>query len=179
MSAPPDGDPVRVVAEPIARALDGLILVAAASFALSVATVVTAVLSPEGLLHEVAHFALIGVMGLVVLARVVRMVQGRSGPTTDVWTRARAVHRSDAHLAQILTVAVPTAWLAGSAAILVHHVPAVHGAALMMGVWLPAAAVLWILAGFAWHDLCRDRIAAALDESDRRYREYWQDLARP
>jgi hypothetical protein len=44
-------------------------------------------------------------------------------------------------------------------------------------VWLPVAATVWILATFAWHDFCRDRIAAALDESDRRYREYWRDVA--
>jgi hypothetical protein len=38
---------------------------------------------------------------------------------------------------------------------------------------------VWVLASFAWHDFWRDRIAGALNESDRRYREYWRDIADP
>lgn len=163
----------------MARALDSLIIGAAASFALSVAAVLTAVLSPEGPLHELAHFALVGVMGLILVARGIHILRRERIGEADAWARAGAVHRSDAHLAQVLTVAVPLAWLGGGATIIVNHLGVLHGPGLLLGVWLPVAAAVWILASFAWHDFCRDRIAAALDESDRRYREYWRDLADP
>jgi hypothetical protein len=178
VSSAPDLDPARAVTQPVARALDTLILGALASFALSVAAALTAVLAPDGLLHEVAHFALVGVMGFIVLARAVHVLRAGRPADDAAWSRARAAHRSDAHLAHVLTVAVPLAWLVGGVTILVHHIGMLHGPALVMGVWLPVAATMWILATFAWHDFCRDRIAAALDESDRRYREYWRDVAR-
>jgi hypothetical protein len=172
-------DPSVVVAQPVARALHALIIGAVASFALSVAAALTAVLSPEGLAHEVAHFALVGVMSCIVLARGVHVL--RHGPNTDpdAWARARAVHRSDADLARVLTVSVPLAWLGGGVTIIVHHIGVLHGPGLVIGIWLPVAAAVWVLASFAWHDFWRDRIARALDESDRKYREYWRDLAGP
>lgn len=178
MSRTPTADPAGTVAQPVASALNFVIIGAVGSFALSVATVVTAVLTPDGPLHEVAHFLLLGAMGAVVVGRVVHLLRGRSVPGSDVWARAREVDPTDARLAQVLTVAVPLAWLVGSAAILVHHLPGLHGPALVIGAWLPMAAVLWIVATFSWQDYCRDRIAAALDESDRRFREYWRDVAR-
>jgi hypothetical protein len=135
------------------------------------------VLSPDGPLHEVAHFALVGVMGVVVLARAIHVLRRGGAADEAAWVRARAIHGTDARLAQVLTVAVPLAWLVGGVTILVHHLEVLHGPALVMGVWLPVAAVVWTLATFAWHDFCRDRIAAALDESDRRYREYWREVA--
>jgi hypothetical protein len=172
-------DPAQEVGQPVARALDSLIIGAAASFALSVAAVLTAVLSPEGPLHEAAHFALVGVMGAILVARSVYLLRRERTSDADAWARAGAVHRSDAHLARVLTVAVPLAWLAGGVTIIVSHLGVLHGPSLLLGVWLPVAASVWALASFAWHDFCHDRIAAALDESDRRYREYWRDLADP
>jgi hypothetical protein len=177
VSTSPDLDPARAVAQPVAQALDALIVGAAASFALSVAAALTAVLSPDGPLHEVAHFALVGVMGVMILARAVHVLRRRNPADDAAWVRAHATHGTDARLAQVLTVAVPLAWLVGGVTILVHHLEALHGPALVMGVWLPVAAAVWALATFAWHDFCRDRIAAALDESDRRYREYWREVA--
>jgi hypothetical protein len=172
-------DPADMVAQPVARALDSLIIGAAVSFALSVAAALTAVFSPEGPLHEVAHFALVGVMGAILIARGVHVLRRERMRDPDAWARARAVHRSDAHLAQVLTVAVPLAWLGGGVTIIVYHIGVLHGPGLVIGVWLPVAAAVWVLASFAWHDFCHDRIAAALDESDRKYREYWRDLADP
>jgi hypothetical protein len=172
-------DPAAQVAEPVARALDSLIVGSAASFALSVAAALTAVFSPEGPLHEVAHLSLVGVMGAILVARGVHVLRRERMRDPDAWARARAVHRSDARLAQILTVAVPLAWLGGGVTIIVNHIWVLHGPGLVIGLWLPVAAAVWILASFAWHDFCRDRAAAALDESDRKYREYWRDLADP
>jgi hypothetical protein len=179
MARPKNIGPALAVAQPVARALDSLIIGAGASFALSVAAVLTAVLSPDGRLHEVAHFALVGVMGAILVVRGVHILRRERMSDPDAWTRAEAVHRSDAHLAQVLTVAVPLAWLGGGVTIIVNHLGVLHGPGLVLGLWLPVAAAVWVLASFAWHDFCRDRIAAALDESDRRYREYWRDLADP
>jgi hypothetical protein len=179
VSRPSPLDPADAVRQPVARALDSLIVGAAASFALSVAAVLTAVATPDGPLHEAAHFALVGVMGTILVARGIHILRRERLSDPDPWHRARAVHRSDAHLAQILTVAVPVAWLGGGLTIIVHHIGVLHGPGLVIGVWLPVAAAVWVLASFAWHDFCRDRIAAALDESDRKYREYWRDVADP
>lgn len=179
VSRPSSVDPAQEVAQPVARALDSLIVGAAASFAFSVAAVLTAVLTPEGPLHEVSHFALVGVMGVMLAARGVHMLRRDRISEADAWARAGAVHRSDARLARVLTVAVPLAWLAGGVTIIVNHLAVLHGPGLLLGVWLPVAASVWVLATFAWHDFCSDRIAAALAESDRRYREYWRNLAGP
>jgi hypothetical protein len=176
---PSNADPAHDVAQPVTRVLDSLIVGAVASFALSIAAALMAVLSPDGPLHEVAHFALVGVMAVIVVARGVHVMRRGRERDPDAWTRARAVRRSDAQLAQVLIVAVPLAWLGGGVTIIVNHLGVVHGPGLVIGLWLPVAATVWILASFAWHDFCRDRIAAALDESDRRYREYWRDLANP
>jgi hypothetical protein len=173
----PDADPVRTVVEPVERALGVLIVGGLVSFVLSVGTVLTALFAPDGLVHEIAHVLLVGVMVVVVVARAVQIHWRRGEVDPDAWRRARVVHPSDARLAELLIVSVPLAWLVGNGTILVHHVPALNGAALMIGVWLPMAAVLWTVATFAWHDICRDRIAGALDESDRRYRTYWQQIA--
>jgi hypothetical protein len=170
-------DPAEVVSQPVARALDTLIVGAAASFVLSVTAVLTAVLSPDGPLHEVAHFALVGVMGAILIARGIHVFRREPPGAHDAWARAGAVHASDARLARILIVAVPLAWLVGGLTIIVHHIGVLHGPGLVIGVWLPVAAAAWIMASFAWHDFCRDRIAAALDESDRKYREYWLNVA--
>lgn len=175
----PTNDPADMVRLPVARALDGLIVGASASFLLAVAAALSALFLPEGPLHEVAHFALVAVIGVVVVARGIHVLRRERVSDPHAWARARAVHPSDARLAQVLIVAVPIAWLAGGLTVIVHHVSVLHGPGLVIGVWLPVAAAVWVLASFAWHDFCRDRIAAALDESDRRYREYWQDLARP
>jgi hypothetical protein len=179
VTRPSSPDPAGDVAQPVNRALDSLIVGAVASFALSIAAVLTAVLGPEGPVHEVAHFALVGVMSVIVLARGVYVVRRGSRSDPDAWARARAVHRSDVDLARFLTVSVPLAWLGGGLTIIVQHIDPLHGPGLVLGVWLPVAAAVWILASFAWHDFWHDRIASALDESDRKYREYWQDIADP
>jgi hypothetical protein len=75
-------------------------------------------------------------------------------------------------------VAVPIVWLVGNALILVHRLPMLQDEITVVGLWLPMIAALWIFATFAWHDFCRDRIADAIAESDRRFRGYWRDIGR-
>jgi hypothetical protein len=176
----PELDPAKAVAQPVTRALDRLIIGAAAAFALSIAAVLAAVTAVDGPMHDYGHFALFGVMGLVILARAVHVVRRRHEPNANAWAHAQQLHGTDAVLARALTVSVPVAWLAGAGMILAHHEAVVHPAVPLMAAALPVAAVVWVLASLSWHDYCRDRIATALEESDRRYRAYWKDLgARP
>lgn len=162
--------------EPVERALDALILGAAASFGLSVVAVLVTVFALEGHVHAIAHLALPGLMGLVIVIRLVHVLRRPSAPRDDVWARARAVSGFDSRLARVLANAVPLAWLVGSGAILVRHVPMLNDLLLGGGLWLPLGGALWILATFAWTDACRDRIGAGLDDSDRKFRDYWRDI---
>ncbi len=166
------------VSEPVSRALDTLILVAAASFGLSVLAVLATVAALESQVDAIAHAALPGLMGAVVVVRGLYVLVRRPRARDDAWDRARAVSRVDARLAEILAFAVPIAWLVGCVGILVRHGSGLHGFAAVLGIWLPLAAALWIFATFAWVDACKERIASAVDESDRRYRQYWRDIGR-
>jgi hypothetical protein len=164
------------VTEPVVRALDALIVGAAASFGLSVVAVLATAFAVEGQLHAIAHLSLPGLMGLVIVVRAVYLVRRHPEPREDAWTRAGAVSSFDSHLAHVLSIAVPLAWLVGSGAILIRHADMLHDLFVAVGFWLPVGAALWILATFAWMDACRDRIGTGLDESDRRFREYWRDI---
>lgn len=164
------------VSEPVVRALDALIVGAAVSFVLSVLAVFATAFAIEGNAHAIAHLSLPGLMALVVVVRGVHLLRRHSEVHEDAWTRADAVSLFDSHLARVLSIAVPLAWLVGSGAILVRHADMLHHLLVGGGFWLPLGAVLWIIATFAWTDACRDRIAAGVDESDRRFREYWRDI---
>lgn len=180
----PDNPPMRQpstvdpagVSEPVARALDALILTAAASFVVSVLAVFATLLAAEGQVHSIAHLALPGLMLVIVVVRGAYLLLRHPQPRDDAWTRARAVDAGDARLAQALSFAVPAAWLVGSVGILIRHGTELHGFAAVLGVWLPLFAALWIFATFAWIDACRDRVANALDESDRKFRDYWRNV---
>jgi hypothetical protein len=164
------------VTEPVERALDALIVGAAASFALSVAAVFATAFAVEGQVHAISHLSLPALMGLVIVVRGVHLLRRHPTARDDVWTRARAVSAFDSRLARVLSYAVPLAWLVGSGAILVRHAPMLRDMLVGGGIWLPLGGVLWILATFAWTDACRDRIGAGLDESDRKFRDYWRDI---
>ena len=177
MSDHSGGDPSQVVARPVERALGALILLGLASFVLSILAVLLAHERGAGPAHEGAHFALLVVMALVVFARAIQLIRNGGRSDADAWRRARDLHRSDTAVARVLTLAVPLAWLGGSVSIVMHHVPALAVLAPFAGALAPLAATLWILATFAWYDLCTERIGRALEESDRRYREYWRNIA--
>ena len=175
MDSPSPVDPTSVT-EPVERALDALIVGAAASFALSVAAVFATVFAVEGQVHAIAHLSLPVLMGVVIVIRTVHLLRRHPAPRDDVWTRARAVSAFDSRLARGLSFAVPLAWLAGGGAILVRHASMLNDLLVVGGIWLPLGGVLWIVATFAWTDACRDRIGASLDELDRRYRDYWRTI---
>lgn len=175
MDSPSPVDPASVT-EPVERALDGLIVGAAASFGLSVAAVFATVFAVEGQVHAIAHLSLPALMVAVIVIRGAHVLRPHPTPRDDVWTRARAVSAFDSRLARTLSFAVPLAWLVGGGAILVRHASMLQDLLVVGGLWLPLAAALWILATFAWTDACRDRIGAGLDESDRRFRDYWRNI---
>ena len=170
-------DPASVT-DPVERALDGLIVGAAASFALSVAAVFATVFAVEGQVHAIAHLSLPALMIVVIVVRGIHLARRHPAPRDDVWTRARAVSAFDSQLARALSFAVPLAWLIGSGAILARHASMLQDLLVVGGLWLPLGATLWIVATFAWTDACRDRIGAGIDESDRRFRDYWRDVGR-
>jgi hypothetical protein len=167
------------VSEPVVRALDGLIVGAALSFVLSVVAVFATVFAIEGNAHAVAHLSLPGLMALVIVIRGAHLLRRHPAAREDAWTRARAISSFDSQLARVLSIAVPLAWLVGSGAILVRHAEMLHHLLVGGGFWLPLGAVLWIIATFAWTDACRDRIGAGVDESDRRFRDYWREIGLP
>ena len=177
MSRSSSVDPADVT-EPVAHALDTLIVGAAASFALSVVAVFATAFAAEGHVHAIAHLSLPVLMAFVIVLRGVQLLRGHSGPRDDAWSRARAVSSFDCRLARVLSIAVPLAWLVGGGAILVRHAPGFHDL-FVAGLWLALAVALGVFATFAWMDACRDRIADALDESDSRFREYWRNVGLP
>ena len=164
------------VTEPVERALDALIVGAAASFGLSVVAVFATAFAVEGQVHAIAHLSLPVLLGLVIVFRGVHLLRRHPTARDDAWTRARAVSPFDSRLARVLSIAVPIAWLLGGGAILVRHASMLHDLLLVGGLWLPVGGALWILATFAWMDSCRDAIGAGLDESDRRFRAYWREI---
>lgn len=178
MSRPSTVDPAGVT-EPVVRALDTLIVGAAASFGLSIVAVFATAFAAEGHVHSIAHLSLPILMGMVIVLRGLQLLRRRSGPRDDAWSRARAVSAFDSQFARVLSIAVPLAWLVGGGAILVRHAPGFHDLFIGAGIGLALALALGVFATFAWMDACRDRIADALDESDSRFRDYWRNVGLP
>ena len=178
MSDSQSGDPAGV-SEAVSHALGLLIVGAAASFGLTVASVAATALVAEGHAHSIAHLSLPALMGVVVVLRCIQLVRRRGAARDDAWNRAQAVDSFDSRLARILSIVVPLAWFVGGVSILVRHVPGFHDLLAGPGLLLPLGAALWVLATFAWMDACRDLIAAGLAESDRRFRDYWRNIGTP
>ncbi len=170
-------DPDLAVAAPVRGALEFLLMRGAASFAVAALAVVITVLAPTGDLHTVGHAALPAVLGFVVLARLAHVLLHREPYDGEhAWKRAAAIDPSETALAAAVAVIVPIAWLVGGAAVLAHHVADPASLATVVGVWAPAGGLLWFGATLAWAGDCRERLARALTESDRRFRSYWAGL---
>jgi hypothetical protein len=171
-------DPGRAVAEPVHRALELLILRGAASFAVAILAVTVTLVELGEPAHTLGHLALPAVLAFVVVARGVHMRRHRHVPRDATWVRAHALERHETELAALVALAVPLAWLAGGAAILARHAADHASLSAVVGVWVPAGGALWALASIAWAGDCRERLSLALEESERRYRSYWQGIAR-
>lgn len=172
-------DPAAAVGEPVRRGLEILMSRGVASFAVGLLAVIVTAVSGAGLIHEFAHLALPGLLVAVVVARIVHVLLTRDAPDGDgIWRRVYAIARTETQLAGAVAAAVPVIWALGAAAILVRH--AAHDAEIgvVVGFWIPFGLVLWGAASVAWLDDCRERLALAVRESDRRFRAYWQDPGR-
>lgn len=170
-------DPAATVDEPVRRGLEMVMTRGVAAFAVGLLAVLVTAISAEGPIHEFAHFALPMLLVAVVVARIAHVVLARDAPDGEgVWQRAHAIARTETQLAGVAAVAVPVMWAIGGGAILVRH--AGHDLDVVVGFWIPFGVVVWGAASVAWLDDCRERLALALRESDRRFRTYWRNPGR-
>ncbi len=170
-------DPHAAVAAPVRHALEFLYLRGAAAFAVAAGAVAITAVAPSGELHVVGHLALPAVLLFVVVARIVHVAVRREPyDGTAAWARAAAIDPGETRLAVAVALVVPIAWLVGGLAILWHHTADRAGLAAVISVWLPFGAVLWLAATVAWAADCRERLARAHVESERRFRAYWAGM---
>jgi hypothetical protein len=94
------------------------------------------------------------------------------------WHSAREIDAADAMLALAVAGWVPVALAAALVVMTWPHLndpnPALRGAWAVLG--LPPIAAAWILATNAWLLACREGIARAEAESQRRFRGYWANV---
>jgi hypothetical protein len=86
------------------------------------------------------------------------------------------VDHGETLIAAAVAAVVPVAWFAGLAAVLLRQSAEPVALASAVMIWAPLGLFLWLGATLAWAEDCRERLALALAESDRRFRAYWSDL---
>jgi hypothetical protein len=174
-------DPRSDVLAPVRAALGFLILRGAASFAVAVIAVIATLAHVTGVLQTLTSLLLPGVLVFVLLARGVHVVLTRKvhSDGTRAWQRARELDSSETMLAGVMAIAVPIAWLTGSTAILVRHLAEPALRAAVASLYAPVLLLVVLAATYAWAGDCRERLAIALAESDRRFRTYWAEVGRP
>lgn len=172
-------DPAIDVDEPVRRGLELLMTRGVASFAIGVLAVVVTAVSAEGVLHQVGHLALPGLLVFVVVARTVHVALTRDAPADEgVWRRVFGIARTETLLAAVVAAAVPAMWALGGIAILLRHTHHDAELGVVVGFWIPVGIILWGSATVAWLEDCRERLARAVRESERRFRTYWRDVGR-
>ncbi len=171
------GDPRFEVEAPIRAALNAIVLRATLTFIVVSLAVWATITAAHGPLHAVAHLGLPALMLGVILWRAATMVvRGQPPiPTDEAWARARATQPGDTLFATIVAAMPPIAWLVGGIAIAVRHVEH-HNLGTVLAVYLPLAAALWFFATLAWAHDCRERVARAVADSERRFRDYWSNV---
>lgn len=170
-------DPDAQVAAPVRTALEFVLLRGAASFAVAALAVVLPVMVPTADLRLVGDLALPGVLGFVIVARTLHVVLRRTRiDGSGAWSRASHVDHGETLIAAAIAAVVPVAWFAGLSAVLLRQTAEPVALASTVMVWAPLGLFLWLGATLAWAEDCRERLAVALAESDRRFRAYWSDL---
>ena len=96
------------------------------------------------------------------------------------WIRARRVDPSDAALGRMIAAWVPVGLLLTLGVLLWPGLtnPDWNVAEAWIVLGLPPYALAWLVAATTWLDACRDDLARASDESDRRLRSYWANVGR-
>ena len=170
-------DPDAQVAAPVRTALEFVLLRGAASFAVAAFAVVLPVVVPTAGLRVIGDLALPGVLVFVIVARALHVVLRHARiDGSRAWSRAAQVDHGEATIAAAVAVIVPVAWFVGLTAVLLRQSTEAVGLASAVMVWAPIGLFLWLGATMAWAEDCRERLALALAESDRRFRAYWSDL---
>jgi hypothetical protein len=179
---PPD-DPRHVVEAPIRGALTGVM---ARGIAL-VGLVVCCALAPTlPVLCDVCDGLAIGVTAFLLgFGTWVHVRRWLRSPVDDrvrstAWQTAREVDPDDMMLALVIAGWVPVALGIALLVMLWPHLvdpsPTIRGAWIVMAI--PPVVAAWAFSTTAWLETCRDALARAIGESERRYRSYWTNLGR-
>jgi hypothetical protein len=172
--------PAAIVEEPVRRELELVMTRGVASFAIGLLAVLVTAVSSDGVLHQVGHLALPGLLVLVVVARLTHVALTRDGPDGEkTWKRVHEIARTETLLAGVVAAAVPVMWAMGGVAILARHTHHDAELGVVVGFWVPVGIILLGAATVAWLDDCRERLARAVREGERRFRTYWRDVGRP
>jgi len=177
-----DDDAARdTVRAPLRAALDRIITWGAVGYALAAVVVAVPALCPlPPDLHEAAHVALpVLVVAHLVVRTAIRVAAGPpSGEATRAaWAEARAFDRSTTLVAAVVVAAGSIGLLLALFVLVVPHVTNAAEAGLYAAVWIPLLGVIWALATVSIVEGARDRLAYAVEESDRRLRAYWTAVA--
>lgn len=176
-------DPRHAIEAPVRRALAaivvrGLVLVAAILLAVLCPTIPQLYHLRDALAVVVAAL----LIGYATAVLVERRLRGPVDPELrkHAWFKARDIDEADAALVLVIAGWVPVALLAALVVMAWPHL--MVGTAEARGLWfavgVPALFVAWVVATSAWLDGCRDDLARAIGESERRFRSYWANVGR-
>jgi hypothetical protein len=170
-------DPREWATEPLRSALDGILYRWITLFALAVvAAVVHALARGTEPLNTVVHVGqgafLVGFIGVHLLGRLWR---GRGA--ADGWQQAREADHATVTVARTVGWAV----LVGAALALIAPLGSLadpKGFGMEVLLWCPVLFPLYCLAVWVTLDCAKHRLGRAVNESQRRFHEYWQGIAR-
>jgi hypothetical protein len=176
-------DPRDEVEAPVRHAL---VRIVARGFVLVGVTLVAVLCPVVPAIHAMADAVAIGVVALLYLYAVVIAVERRVRAPIDAdlranaWFKAREIDDGDAMLALVIAGWVPVALAAALVMMVWPHLndpnPQLRGAWAVIAV--PQIVASWLFATTAWLDSCRDELARAIGESERRFRSYWANVGR-
>jgi len=167
-------DPRRVLREPFRAALDALVLRWAGVCVLAASVVICPALCGAGVHVEHLFHACLPIFLLGFIA--VHVIWRHPAPRPDGWQRAFEADPSDARM----TILVGGVAMAGVAAALVAifcPMGEPMALAVALGIWLPILAPLYFGAIWVSIDCSIRRLGSSADASDRRFRDYWRDIA--
>jgi hypothetical protein len=96
------------------------------------------------------------------------------------WVRAKRIDPADAALGRMVATWVPVGLLLTLGVLLWPQLtnPDWDVAEAWIVLGLPPYALAWLVAATTWLDACRDDLARAQQEADRRLRGYWSNAGR-
>jgi hypothetical protein len=176
-------DPRAEVEAPVRH---GLVRIIARGLVLVGVTLAAALCPVVPTLHHHADAIAVAVVAMLYLVALVAFVERKVRPPLDpavragAWFKAREIDDDDAMLALVIAGWVPVAL---AAALVVMVWPHLNDPNLQLrGAWaviaVPQIVAAWLFATTAWLDSCRDEIARAIGESERRFRSYWANVGR-